>query len=222
MTIYSLNKYIYLYLLLGCLFTGCVTLPAGRNHKSIPLSQVASGLSMSIYWDAVHGCAHLEKGDKFMLVYPDEQNIILDGQKISMPTSAHREGGELHISASFYNLRLVPYFSAPPEETSEEPAPLVRPRKTKKYYHFHVLLDPGHGGKDPGATGIEGVREKDLNLDICKRLARYLKYRKVQVTLTRDEDKYISLDERVQFTEAADCFISIHFNSAGTPRSFRI
>jgi N-acetylmuramoyl-L-alanine amidase len=79
-----------------------------------------------------------------------------------------------------------------------------------------VVVDPGHGGRDPGATGIGGLREKDVNLSIAKRLAKRLKSRGFQVILTRSDDRSLSLEERTAIAESAggDVFISIHANAS--------
>jgi N-acetylmuramoyl-L-alanine amidase len=79
-----------------------------------------------------------------------------------------------------------------------------------------IVIDPGHGGIDPGATGQRGLKEKDVTLDIARRLRDKLAasgdYR---VLLTREEDRKVFLKERVAFAKAnhADLFISIHINS---------
>jgi N-acetylmuramoyl-L-alanine amidase len=79
-----------------------------------------------------------------------------------------------------------------------------------------IVIDPGHGGIDPGATGQRGLKEKDVTLDIARRLRDKLAasgdYR---VLLTREEDRKVFLKERVAFakTNQADLFISIHINS---------
>jgi N-acetylmuramoyl-L-alanine amidase len=79
-----------------------------------------------------------------------------------------------------------------------------------------VVVDPGHGGRDPGATGVGGLREKDVNLSIAKRLAKRLKSRGFQVILTRNDDRSLSLEERTAIAESAggDVFISIHANAS--------
>jgi N-acetylmuramoyl-L-alanine amidase len=83
-----------------------------------------------------------------------------------------------------------------------------------------VLIDPGHGGKDPGAIGIGGVREKDIILPISQRIAEVLQQNGVQVVMTRNSDYFVSLPGRVQMAErvGADVFVSIHANSAGAGR----
>lgn len=81
-----------------------------------------------------------------------------------------------------------------------------------------VVLDPGHGGSDPGAIGPTGVREKDVTLDIAHRVAPILAKQGIQVVLTRDDDRFVPLEERTQRANGfnADLFISIHCNAAET------
>ena len=79
-----------------------------------------------------------------------------------------------------------------------------------------IVIDPGHGGIDPGATGHQGLREKDVALDIAKRLRDKLRASgKYRILLTREEDRKVFLKERVAFANEnrADLFISIHINS---------
>jgi N-acetylmuramoyl-L-alanine amidase len=81
-----------------------------------------------------------------------------------------------------------------------------------------IVIDPGHGGKDYGAPGvIKGVHEKHVNLEIAKRLAEKIRRElNCDVILTRDTDRYLTLEERTAIanTERADLFISIHANAA--------
>ncbi len=81
-----------------------------------------------------------------------------------------------------------------------------------------LCVDPGHGGKDPGAVGGK-LKEKDLTLAISKELARILEneYSGVDVLLTRTNDVYLSLTQRARKANAwgADFFLSIHINAGG-------
>ena len=78
-----------------------------------------------------------------------------------------------------------------------------------------VVIDPGHGGEDSGAVA-QGVVEKDLNLDVGMRVARALRARGVDVRLTREDDHFVPLEDRVRFANALPgaVFVSIHFNDA--------
>jgi N-acetylmuramoyl-L-alanine amidase len=79
-----------------------------------------------------------------------------------------------------------------------------------------VMLDAGHGGRDPGAIGIGGIREKVVTLKIARALGNELTKRGFRVLYTREDDRTISLEERTAIAEAAraDLFVSIHVNSA--------
>ncbi len=80
-----------------------------------------------------------------------------------------------------------------------------------------VLLDPGHGGKDRGTLSVLKDREKDLNLALAKELKTQLEKQGFQVCLTRDDDRFIPLEERSPLAKKhkADLFLSIHHNAAG-------
>ncbi|MEK7210795.1 MAG: N-acetylmuramoyl-L-alanine amidase, partial [Candidatus Binatota bacterium] len=80
-----------------------------------------------------------------------------------------------------------------------------------------IVLDPGHGGKDPGAIGVKGITEKDIVLAVAKKLAKRLKGEMgIDVVLTRQNDTYIPLEDRtaVANAEDADLFISLHVNAS--------
>src|SRR6516164_7163444 len=81
-----------------------------------------------------------------------------------------------------------------------------------------VVLDPGHGGQDSGAM-CGGVMEKDLTLDVARRVDRLLDFEGVATLMTRLGDTYVSLAERAAFGNRAkdSIFISIHFNEDNKP-----
>lgn len=79
-----------------------------------------------------------------------------------------------------------------------------------------VVIDPGHGGKDPGAIGHGKLREKDVVLRISREVAKRLRAKGLQVFLTRESDRYLSLEQRTHFAnqKQADLFVSIHANAS--------
>lgn len=80
-----------------------------------------------------------------------------------------------------------------------------------------VALDPGHGGRDTGTIGPSGLREKDLVLDIARRVKELIEKRLgAEVVLTREDDRFIPLEQRTAIAnqEGADLFVSIHANSS--------
>jgi len=79
-----------------------------------------------------------------------------------------------------------------------------------------IVIDPGHGGKDPGAHGQRGTEEKDITLKVALKLRDLLSKRPgVRVLMTRDRDEFVELEDRAKFANAqeADLFVSIHVNS---------
>ena len=79
-----------------------------------------------------------------------------------------------------------------------------------------IILDPGHGGKDPGAIGRSGLTEKEVVLDVAWRVRKLLEEQLgKKVLMTRDKDVFIELDDRAKFANRhkADLFVSIHINS---------
>lgn len=92
------------------------------------------------------------------------------------------------------------------------PIPEHKPRAPRL-----LMIDPGHGGHDPGAIGRIGTYEKDVTLDIARRMANALSARPgLTVKLTRDEDVFLPLEDRVKVGRdaKADMFLSIHADSA--------
>ena len=79
-----------------------------------------------------------------------------------------------------------------------------------------VVIDPGHGGRDPGAIGVGGLREKDVTLRLARELGRELAARGFRVVYTREGDRTIGLEERTAIAESVsgDVFVSVHANAA--------
>ena len=101
-----------------------------------------------------------------------------------------------------------------PQPKAIKPPPVAGLRK--------IVLDPGHGGKDPGAIGIAGLAEKDIVLSVAGKLAQKLKKEMgVNVVLTRRDDSFIALEDRTAIAnaEGADLFISLHVNASPNPEA---
>ena len=101
----------------------------------------------------------------------------------------------------------------------EIPLSLVAGLKVKR-----VVIDAGHGGKDTGAIGKKGQKEKDLTLAIARKLRTRLTVMGLEVILTRDSDVFLSLEERTRIAndKRADLFISIHVNAARNQKAHGI
>lgn len=105
-----------------------------------------------------------------------------------------------------------------PRQIAAEPTPLPKPvDKAHPKRDIIVVVDPGHGGKDPGAVGSKGQREKDVVLSIAQLLAKRLKREKgFDVKLVRNDDFFVPLRKRVDIARQhkADMFISVHADAA--------
>jgi len=112
-----------------------------------------------------------------------------------------------------------PQPSAPPPIVAQTPPPpviIAPPADSITKKDMIIVLDPGHGGKDPGALGRKGTREKDIVLKISNHLRDLLaKEANAKVFMTRDSDVFIELKDRATFANQhkADLFVSIHINS---------
>ncbi|RMP69196.1 N-acetylmuramoyl-L-alanine amidase, partial [Pseudomonas syringae pv. atrofaciens] len=147
----------------------------------------------------------------------DDTRIVLD---LTAPVQLNSfllgpEGGQGH--------RLVLDMSSTahaPVQMAELPPPVPVPIPTSKAHtgrDIMVVVDAGHGGKDPGAVGSRGEREKDVVLSIAQLLARRLKREKgFDVRLVRNDDFFVPLRKRVEFAHKsnADMFISVHADAA--------
>ncbi len=114
-----------------------------------------------------------------------------------------------------------------------KPAPIVKaapparpaaPSIQKPQQSPTIVIDAGHGGKDPGALGLKGIREKDVVLKVARDVGGRLQRAGYRVVYTRTDDRFLKLEERtiVANRENADLFVSIHANSAPNPKAFGI
>lgn len=137
--------------------------------------------------------------------------LALDSQNVrSLP----RQQREYASRCGALPAALAGPVSTPPPRVAAAPPrlPLGRYRR--------VVIDPGHGGSDPGAIGPGGLRESAVTLDVARRVAERLATRYgVQVVLTRDRDVYVDLEARAAHANeaGADAFVSIHCNAARNP-----
>ena len=119
----------------------------------------------------------------------------------------------------------VPPAAAPPVATPApllQPPPAVRPpvqatpsRPPATEQPRIVVLDAGHGGHDPGAMGIDGLVEKAITLDLARRVAvRLGQHAAIEVLLTRTDDSFVAIDDRIARAADAALFVSLHANAA--------
>lgn len=122
-------------------------------------------------------------------------------------------GAEYYVPETFFLQYLPLHF---PKDITLKNGVLQIPRPVDKGV-VRIVLDPGHGGKDPGAVGKNGTREKDINLNVGLLLKAMLeKELGVEVLMTRSDDRFIPLSGRTKFAmdKKADLFVSLHTNAS--------
>ncbi|MDY0144741.1 MAG: N-acetylmuramoyl-L-alanine amidase [Kiritimatiellia bacterium] len=133
----------------------------------------------------------------------DGREAIVNGSKVWLHTPAIKVRGQWVISDADAQCVIDPLV---------RPSAYLGGRATRT-----VVLDPGHGGKDPGASA-NGMQEKDMVLDLALRVRAHLRANGVRVVMTRETDRFWTLQDRpfLAARGAGDAFVSIHFNATGT------
>ncbi|MBF0490547.1 MAG: N-acetylmuramoyl-L-alanine amidase [Candidatus Omnitrophica bacterium] len=205
-----MKKFMLSFVLIGFLvwMGGCASVPLTHNMgQGISLQEICK--KYSIYWqfDSVTQVVLLEVKSHKAKAVVGSPVVFIGQEKITLDGPLRRVNSSIYVPEDFESkvigsLGLVQSNLGYSGEISN-----LKVRT--------IILDPGHGGKDPGAKGYSGVKEKDVVLDIGKRLKSLLTQSGIKVVMTRDNDEFISLNGRTEMaTKAnADLFVSIHANS---------
>lgn len=140
----------------------------------------------------------------------------MDFQGLAGSPALNLGEGDLEASAPAAATSLRPWWSRDDSRSRDDsPALPTLPRG-----RFRVVIDPGHGGPDPGAVGIRGLRETDVVLDVSLQAAQLLQDRGVSVQLTRTSEVDVDLPPRVALANSigADVFVSVHANALSLDR----
>ncbi len=194
--------------------SGCATAPTRESLTTyningttyLPLISLCASKGINLDYDTFTRAVILSKdGHKINLMVGDSL-VLVDGspQQLKHPVDIYQ--GSVVVPYRFREQILDVLFK---EYRLPQQAiiPLTSIRK--------IVIDAGHGGNDPGAIGRTGVREKDITLDIAKRLSNLLKSEGLSVVMTRSTDRFIPLSSRVDIANrsGADLFLSIHANA---------
>jgi len=161
------------------------------------------------------GLYRFESGEEFcrffsprhsLTLTPGSALAVFDGEDLEMDAEAVWIDGRLCVPLYLALVDLpglVPPASAERFAAGEKSGP-------------RIVLDPGHGGRDPGAVGEGGSEEKEVALDIARRVRDRLRSSGLEVVMSRDSDVYVSLPDRVDLANRVegDIFVSIHANAA--------
>lgn len=187
---------------------GYVTAPELAQTMAMDYRDLSEG--------ATHACKVYGNGHEIM-IFPDVRSLVVDGVPLTITRPTRWNGRVIVIPDDVADL-LFAKFNVAKAETpaTETKAPAKSPAKPQaRSRPYKVVVDAGHGGKDPGAMGRGGLREKDVNLDVARRLALFLEEHGVDVVMTRRSDVYVPLEDRTAIANRVnpDLFVSIHANS---------
>ncbi|MDD5427659.1 MAG: N-acetylmuramoyl-L-alanine amidase [Candidatus Omnitrophica bacterium] len=156
--------------------------------------------------------AFISKGSNRIAVRAGGDRVLFNDEMVKMDKPVTMSDGELFVPLSFVRNNLGPIAGYRPAGKLP-PAPEGPKRFTIK----KVVIDPGHGGNDPGAIGRRThVKEKVLTLKLAKKIKSLLEDAGLKVIMTRDSDVFIPLPRRSEIANksGADLFISVHINAS--------
>ena len=187
---------------------GCVTAPTQStvsSQKEITLKDVCKRNGVFWQWDSVAQVATLEYRGAKAEVLVGSDLVIVNNERVTLNAPVRVARSTVIVPADFQSKVIS----------------RLRQKMTVQKGHGitkirEIIIDAGHGGKDPGAIGRSGEHEKKIVLDISKRLKRILQDKGIKVIMTREGDQFISLQKRTEIASRskADLFVSIHANSS--------
>jgi len=207
-------KKITIIILLAGFFSGCASVPIRETLTAYHLNgttyyslrSLCQARNISLEYDTfTRSAVLLRDGHKISLMAGNKM-ILVDGSPLHLNYPVDIYAGTLVIPSVFKSQVIDSLFK------ERYPA---RGRDLRASGIKRVVVDAGHGGKDPGAIGKSGLREKDVNLDIARRISNALRAMGLDVVMTRSSDKFIPLGKRVEIANesGADIFLSVHSNA---------
>ncbi|MDD5574492.1 MAG: N-acetylmuramoyl-L-alanine amidase [Candidatus Omnitrophica bacterium] len=206
-----------------CMFAlwlgGCATTPSQKfpyttqvisGAEYFPLVEMCRADGVTWDYDPLSRIIVLKKDAKEIELLIDSDRAILGVAPIQLKNPVVLQDGvvwaPLEVRAYLVSVACPVKGGIPAQD--DRRAVFLRPVRV-------VVLDPGHGGKDPGAIGKNGLREKDVVLDVARKVKTALERCGVAVYMTREDDRFIPLHERPRFAERkkGDIFVSIHANA---------
>jgi len=190
-----------------------------RGARYLPLILVCDAYGIDWTWDPVLKSASLKNGKREVRLivgeYKAYTNGIIDVQE--RPVVFHK--GVVCIPSGFLKTVFNKFFSVVstgPFPASGKGQRTWQPSAASPYGIKRIVLDAGHGGRDPGAIGRDGIKERYITLDITEKVKGLLEAEDIEIILTRYNNTFIPLERRSEIAnqEDVDLFISIHANAS--------
>ncbi len=198
---------ILIYFLMILTLHGCggrpVVLPTPL--VGIPLQDVCNRYHVTWQWDGVTQVVMMEYRGNMSRALVGSSTVLIGRHPIILSAPLRREHSTIYVPEDFEAKVLAP-FGVPIKGLSQV--------EISSRVHV-IVIDAGHGGKDRGTMAPHGMDEKEIVLDVAKRLRTLLEGAGIKVIMTRDTDDFISLPERtiIAARSGADLFVSVHVNS---------
>jgi N-acetylmuramoyl-L-alanine amidase len=191
--------------------------PPGPRNININELAVTLGLHIS---ESNHTHVILKNSANTVMIFTlSGGKLYVNTKPIGEVGPIERKAGRIYLSRS-----LIPRIRSAMRAYAPLPTPIPSPAPRR--LSGTVVIDAGHGGKDPGARSILGFYEKGVNLSVALDVARLLEQRGLRVTMTRTDDYFVELEDRAAIANNldADLFVSIHADSfpKNTRRGFTI
>ncbi len=206
-----LNTVIYSAVVFMLVLSGCG--PDKPIVKNLPLIEnslqsICEARGIPWQWDSISQVFTFTSQNVPSKALVGSSLVLIGTKEIILSGPVQRKENTLIVPPDFS----AKVFGQPVE--GKQTAAVLPPSVTGKYRE--IMIDAGHGGKDPGAEGLSGTIEKNIVLDIAQRLKIHLEQMGFQVKMTREGDEFISLQERTQIAtrSKADLFVSIHANAS--------
>lgn len=189
--------------------SGCTTVPRHQDKLpsgSLSLKEICEAARIPWNWDSVSQVITLEIADQKVKALVGSSIVLFGNDKVMLSRPIRFEQSQIVVPPDFKD-KIIERFAV---KEKAEPFKSYSFKKVRE-----IVIDAGHGGKDPGALGHKGIKEKNVVLDIALRVKRVLEQHGFKVRMTRQSDVFLTLQQRTEIASrgSTDVFVSIHANS---------
>lgn len=183
-----------------------------KGSHYVSLIDIIENYDLDYEYDTFLRSVMLGNDEHVLKLIIDRDIALIDNRPMKLSSAPIMDQGEPLIPLELKQKTIDTWLIKPSVSIARIPAFKIR----------KIVIDAGHGGKDPGAVGRGGLYEKDVNLDIARKLRDQLQAQGIEVVMTRDTDVFIPLSTRAAIANdsGADFFLSVHTN-AHRDRSIR-